>query len=291
MPSDFHNLSRAINQLANTNEAYRDVLFTYRDFLEFQHPFLAEAPVIVQEISLDRAEKLAGEGVPLMRSGAVELDLDWTLGYARKLADYFTSRSRETWEAFNAALGDHETALRDAFEGFLADDFERVAGASDKVQEGRGLLSLPLFVSFVQLSIKPQVLAAAASLRESLELRAWHEGFCPVCGSPPAMSEKNGPLGDWELFCGTCESSWTQRFPHCPFCGVDEPDGVKLLVMEGTGFTIVACDKCKGYVKMVDRKREPDAPDFPLSDLVTLELDIIAANRGFEKQALGVFGI
>jgi hypothetical protein len=117
------------------------------------------------------------------------------------------------------------------------------------------------------------VLAAAAA--------AWKFGYCPACGSWPALSEHVD--GRRLLRCSYCAAAWDAPRGSCVYCraAIDNasPAGER-------GSCIDVCTGCRGYLKVVE---SPEALPFPLvavADLETTQLDLSAAERGYVRPAL-----
>jgi FdhE protein len=117
-------------------------------------------------------------------------------------------------------------------------------------------------------------LAAAAT--------AWRLGYCPACGSWPALAELVG--GRRLLRCSFCAAAWEASAERCVYCSASidpaMPSG------ETTRSCLDVCGACKGYLKIVASAAPLPFPLVALADLETTHLDLAAAERGYVRPAL-----
>ena len=120
------------------------------------------------------------------------------------------------------------------------------------------------------------------------------QGRCPLCASPPAMAIVFTPetgTSDEQRLLSCCFCTYRWRFPitGCPSCGNARPERFGLIVGDSVRdqcVRAVSCEECHTYLKTVftgcrsDRKR-PDDLDMDIEDVATLNLDIMADQRGF----------
>lgn len=110
----------------------------------------------------------------------------------------------------------------------------------------------------------------ALDLRSALD--SWDRGYCPACGSWPALIEYIDD-GRW-LRCSFCAAAWELSSPRCVYCGeassafsTTAPDpGAARLLLE-------ACTGCRGYTKAIRVERPAEFPLVAIEDLETLALD------------------
>ena len=115
----------------------------------------------------------------------------------------------------------------------------------------------------------------------------WAYGFCPICGSWPALAEKRGLDGARHLRCGCCGGDWRTEWLRCPFCGEANHEKLGSLVSPDKleRETIEVCDRCSGYVKTMTTLRAIRPDHVVLQDLATVVLDIAALERGYRRPA------
>lgn len=144
-----------------------------------------------------------------------------------------------------------------------------------------------------QLAALPLLQGCGRALAHRVEA-GWEEGYCPVCGAWPSLVEVRGLERSRVLRCGRCGSSWTTEVLLCSFCGERDHGRLAALVPEGVaGQTawVETCTSCRGYLKAVALLRGMPADAVLLKDAATIELDLAAAERGFQRPAGAGFHI
>ena len=113
----------------------------------------------------------------------------------------------------------------------------------------------------------------------------WENSFCPVCGSLPSIGILGGDRdGGMSLVCCLCETQWDFRRLHCPFCGNDNQNDLGYLCSEtDEGYRVNYCNKCKFYLKVVDIRKKGNVYSYPVEDILTLPLDILAQEKGYKR--------
>ena len=147
------------------------------------------------------------------------------------------------------------------------------------------------------LNIDSDALAAVAALAVMPLLHAlrrrfgpaadphWHEGWCPLCGGWPHLAEQRGLERTRRLRCARCGGDWAQPGVRCPYCGVVGHEARAALVSEqdGEARKVETCSACRGYLKSVSTLRAWDGDEVALIDLATVDLDLVALERAFER--------
>jgi FdhE protein len=130
----------------------------------------------------------------------------------------------------------------------------------------------------------PVLLRAGAVAAERIP-SPWTHGYCPVCAAWPTLVELRGLERRRVLRCGRCATGWERDVLHCPFCGERDHRRQGALVPEGEAelLRLETCDTCLGYIKAVTTLRPRPAWALPLDDLRTLELELLAVERGFRR--------
>jgi FdhE protein len=141
----------------------------------------------------------------------------------------------------------------------------------------------PALNTAVLLAAVPMFIACARSVAAPAD---WTHGYCHVCGALPVFAEVLGLERTRQLRCGRCCTAWKANVLVCPFCGEKDHAHLGSLVPEGPQGQICwveTCNTCQGYVKTRAALRSM-APDSVLvEDARTIDLDLIAAERGFGK--------
>ena len=119
-------------------------------------------------------------------------------------------------------------------------------------------------------------------------LTSWNRGYCPACGSWPALAEVVG--GRRVLRCSFCALAWELTTYACIYCDEDaEPFVTTAPDEERKDRRVEVCTGCAGYLKTVE---VPELSPFPLlaiADLETMDLDLAAMERGYARPALKEF--
>ena len=116
-------------------------------------------------------------------------------------------------------------------------------------------------------------------------LVSWDRGYCPACGSWPALAEYQS--GVRSLRCSFCAATWEMLSYRCVYCGE-----------EGSGFVTSApdaeqpqrllelCGQCGGYTKAIQVETAAPFPLVAIEDLETLDLDRSAIDHGYTRPSL-----
>jgi len=225
---------------------------------------------------------LAGEPIPLpvavLRPALGRLCEALAEGGAGEAAthirDAIVNGSIESGSLLTASLARNQAAIR--------------TGASH-----RGLA--PDLVWLVaELAVSPFVHALQRSLfdRGGDDLRpaldAWNRGYCPACGSWPALAEVVG--GHRTLRCSFCSTAWELSTYACIYC---EESGEKFVTAapdeERKDRRLEVCSTCGGYLKTIDLAELSPFPLLSISDIETTDLDVAAMEHGYQRPALKEF--
>jgi FdhE protein len=117
----------------------------------------------------------------------------------------------------------------------------------------------------------------------------WLRGYCPTCGSLPAMAQLIGiDLGRMRLLsCGCCSTRWRFGRSGCPFCENKDDRRLAVVAIEGeAGLRIDYCSSCGGYLKTCC---SGEKDQFLMQDWTSLHLDIIARDRGLKRLAASLY--
>ena len=111
---------------------------------------------------------------------------------------------------------------------------------------------------------------AVAEATLSSALANWSHGYCPACGSWPALAEIHE--SHRILRCSFCAHAWELKM----FAGsVERPD-----------LRVEICGGCGGYLKTVDVAQLSPFPLLAIADLETMELDMMAMEKGYRRPPL-----
>jgi FdhE protein len=116
-------------------------------------------------------------------------------------------------------------------------------------------------------------------------LTAWDRGFCPACGSWPAVTE--GTAGSHHLRCSFCAAAWQLSSYRCLYCGNDGDSFVTAAPdPEQPTRRLQLCGECGGYAKALDVATPIEFPMIAVEDLASMDLDMIAIERKYLKPPL-----
>ena len=119
-------------------------------------------------------------------------------------------------------------------------------------------------------------------------LDVWTHGYCPACGSWPAMAEVVD--GHRVLRCSFCAAAWELASYACVYCGeAGEPFVTAAPDEERKDRRVEACGSCSGYLKTVDSFSLSQFPLLSIGDLETMDLDMAAMEHGYQRPPLKGF--
>jgi FdhE protein len=120
-------------------------------------------------------------------------------------------------------------------------------------------------------------------LRAALD--AWTRGYCPACGSWPAIAEV--AAGHRTLRCSFCSSGWELPAYACIYC---EESGEPFVTAAPDDARkdrrIEVCGACGGYLKTIDVPALSPFPLLSISDIETTDLDAAAMEHGYRRPPL-----
>ncbi|MGE3956733.1 MAG: formate dehydrogenase accessory protein FdhE [Vicinamibacterales bacterium] len=123
-------------------------------------------------------------------------------------------------------------------------------------------------------------------LRAALD--EWSRGYCPHCGSWPAYAEHRGTCR--RLRCSFCAAAWDLPFGSCVYCGAADAAPASVVPDDRRPARgVESCTSCRGYIKLVDEPASLPFPLLPLVDLDSMDLDILAMQRGAARPAIRQF--
>jgi FdhE protein len=117
---------------------------------------------------------------------------------------------------------------------------------------------------------------------------AWNQGYCPVCGSWPALAEFAG--GRRVLRCSFCAAGWDLKAYRCIYCGADGKDFVTAAPdEERKNRRLEVCASCTSYLKTIDVEALSPFPLVAIADMETMDLDLAAMEHGYRRPPLKEF--
>lgn len=145
-------------------------------------------------------------------------------------------------------------------------------------------LAEPTLAAIAPLLAMPLLLACNRAWTPRIS-PAWPHGYCPVCAAWPVLAEARGLERTRQLRCGRCGGDWRFDWLRCPFCRCADHQRLATLVpgRELDARRVEVCRACRGYVKTMTTLAATAAAEMSLRDLDTLDLDLVALERGFRR--------
>jgi FdhE protein len=132
---------------------------------------------------------------------------------------------------------------------------------------------------------RPWFLALADACR--MAGRSWDEGRCPVCNAQPVLCWTGE--GRRQTSCSFCSTGGSVTGTGCPVCHAAGKQEMLRFEKEDL-FMVNTCGACRSYVKLVDpavlSRWSPE-----IADLVSLPLDMIVQEKGFQRRAPNPIGL
>jgi FdhE protein len=118
---------------------------------------------------------------------------------------------------------------------------------------------------------------------------AWILGYCPACGSWPALAECAD--GHRVLRCSFCSLGWELSTYACIYCTeAGEPFVTAAPDEERKDRRVEVCGACQAYLKTVDLAALSPFPLVAIADMETMDLDVAAMEHGYGRPPLREFG-
>jgi FdhE protein len=117
---------------------------------------------------------------------------------------------------------------------------------------------------------------------------SWNHGYCPACGSWPALAE----CADSHrvLRCSFCAVAWELNTYACIYCTeAGEPFVTAAPDEERKDRRVEVCNACQGYLKTIDLPALSPFPLVAVVDMETMDLDMAAMEHGYGRPPLKEF--
>ncbi|SEN45538.1 FdhE protein [Mesobacillus persicus] len=234
-------------------------------------------PEIVKP-SLDKAAIEAG--VPAAALTAIDFDIPLFLQWIDEINDLISKQNPEQGPRVKklGELLDSETAIRWIDEAFSLNQFYFVSFAQEnEIEEW-----IPQF--FAETALRPYLQLVAEVLKDEITQAIPGLG-CPVCGEPVRLAQLEGE-GKKVVNCPRCLAHWSEKRVCCSHCGNDDHKTIQNITIEGDPTSqIQVCEKCHGYVKVIDTRQFISKPSSAILDLNTIHLDFVAQENGYTVSA------
>jgi hypothetical protein len=121
-------------------------------------------------------------------------------------------------------------------------------------------------------------------------LAAWDQGYCPACGSWPALAE----VVDRHrlLRCAFCAAAWERTIYACVYCNeAGEAFATVAPDAERPDRRLEVCRSCGAYLKATDSAEVTPFPLIAIADMETMDLDVAAMDHHFGRPPLREFKV
>jgi len=113
----------------------------------------------------------------------------------------------------------------------------------------------------------------------------WTRGYCPICGSWPALIEMLS--GARLLRCSYCAAAWELPERRCVYCANhDERFIIAATDVARTDRLLELCGECGYYTKAIAVAEPAPFPLIAIEDLATMNLDEAAMARKYQRPSL-----
>jgi hypothetical protein len=274
-------------QLARALDLQRRLVGRQLDLLATLGPVVAGVTPLPETRVLD----LLADGFPVLRNGIGPLPVD-LLGPA--MVDL--ARDIAEISGYHAATRVGEAIASGAIDpaALLAHVYQRDQDAIGQMAADPHLVVDLLWLVGDLVTAPVVYIEQVSALREGVPdspvreaLERWDQGYCPACGSWPALAEFF--FGERLLRCAFCAATWRPPTDRCAYCGTTGED-FKTLVLDRDrpGRRLELCRGCGGFLKTLDVELVTPFPLVAIEDLASSDLDQAALHHGFRRLPLPV---
>lgn len=285
---DFYDKALAgLKKLKEEDKDRASLISCFEDIVSGQKEAGETAPPDLSAVDKSLCRKRLGNGMPCIRPADIRADgqvfgaLFDRIGQAcRRHAE--TDSSGEWGNGSNRNGHWHETVIA----GVLGDE-KALARSAEEAG-----LDLPVLTFVACQTLPPFMAPYAAEVSDCVEESNWEKGRCPLCGSEPLMGELARETGKRTLQCHLCRTEWEFKRMACPFCGTEDQKKLRFFC-DGDDklYRVEVCDKCRMYLKTLDRRETEEDPVLFVANLATLHLDLVAKHEGFTRETNRLFGV
>ncbi|WP_053368445.1 formate dehydrogenase accessory protein FdhE [Bacillus sp. FJAT-27245] len=221
-------------------------------------------------------------GVPVAALSIFDFDIPLFLQWIEEIKGLLVKNNDKMEEklVFLSTIMDENTAQRWIDEALAFNDIYFHGFAKEQGVEGW----IPYFLA--ETALRPYLQLAAEKAQPAIHA-VIHGAGCPVCGEPARLAQLEGE-GKKELYCPRCLAHWNDKRVTCSHCGNEDHETIKFITVEGDAASqIQVCEKCHGYIKIVDTRQFINKPSAAMLDLTTLHLDFVAQENGYHTGGSG----
>jgi FdhE protein len=232
-----------------------------------------------------------GRGMPILAAEPIPLPVAFLKAPLSRICD----------ELAIGGAGEAADQIRQALDdgtmdpgSLLAASFSRDQSAIRAGAGHRGLspdltwLAAELAVSPVAHALQHAICGVPTGQALGDALAAWNHGYCPACGSWPALIEVVDQHRT--LRCSFCAAGWELTTYGCVYCG-DDGEGFVTAApdVDRAYLRVEMCAACGSYMKTIDLAELSPFPLVTLGDLESMEVDVAAMEHGYGRPPMKEF--
>ena len=268
---------KTIDRYRSMNPHYEELLDILEEVLILRETYRRKVTGDIFNVDESLIEKKISGGLPLVDFPEGTFDLKEPKEYFVALLEIANKRALEETDEIIQRMKDGEMDYMEMVRrSFMLQEDE-----TDSDDDEEGVFDLLGFL--VEESLRPALEVLSKKYRDSITGSSWSEGYCPICGREPKISELREEGGKRFLFCSQCGFEWQFRRIKCPFCGNEDQQTLAYFtVEEEEKYRVDVCNVCNKYIKAVDSRKTEKKPNLDVEDIATLHLDILADEEGYE---------
>jgi FdhE protein len=236
------------------------------------------------DLSPDLVKRKWAEGTPLLRRSEFPLDPQAAARVLAQVKEHIPTTNhplRKAHAALSEVCDRHPEQEQAIWRSFLEHDWETWEEWIDTED-----LDVASLLVLARSCLRPSLEWVAEDLLRRHPLPAnWLQGYCPICGSLPALLFLQGE-GERRAYCSWCGTTWGLHRLQCPCCDNRYHESLGYFqVEEEPHYRVHYCRLCKSYFKLIDTRERLDFPYLPLEEWTTLHLDLLARQEGWQLPA------
>lgn len=258
--------------------------------LEVQKEVQPRISLPVLKLDLERTALKIREGFPLLQREHLPVDQERSAELLERLCRMGLDENPLLAEAAKRLMEMMESSslsFGELFSAVVRNDKAKFQSLAAELKVG-----LPVLTTFAKLSIQPSLSAVVTAATRDVSLEGWKNLYCPVCGGMPAMAALVGEEASRHGLCSFCGHIYRLPRLGCPFCGSESPEDLRYFYgEEEDSYRVQVCDRCSGYLKILDTRKGGSVEALAVDDILTAHLDLVAEEEGYERKAPRLWGI
>ena len=275
-------MQRTFQAAEQSKPAYKAMLPFFENLFALQEAAVQNThPAPIRLDSKLLAAKRKGE-LPLLDRRTITIDWPAAIQLLRKICEIAhgtnvkLSVTADKLVSISYTPGDR---LEKGFMLLLNDDTNGIAAMAESINVSWEAMAFLLYSS-----LWPSLARHAHRLQTELPPQGhWQKGYCPVCGSQPALSIL-AQEGQRYLVCGFCRHQWAVRRIFCPFCENEDASTLGyFFAADEKEYRVNTCQNCHKYIKTIDIRQMTRPFYAPLEAILTTHMDMQAEQAGFRS--------